>query len=129
MPLSRVVWIPALLLTLLAAGLARAGGPGLDTRGLQALLRDAPGEVFLLDVRTPREYAGGRIPGSVLIPMNQVPNRLAEIPRDRKVVVVCATGARSAAVTNYLQQRGYRGAVNYTRGVVDWARNGLRLER
>jgi rhodanese-related sulfurtransferase len=120
------------LLILFVAGLAgpaRAGGSGIDTRGLQALLRDAPGGVFLLDVRTPREYAEGRVPGSVLIPMNQVPNRLAEIPRDRKVVVVCATGARSGAVTNYLQQRGYRGAVNYTGGVVDWSRNGLRLER
>ncbi|HSH69832.1 MAG TPA: rhodanese-like domain-containing protein [Deferrisomatales bacterium] len=132
MPSLRFPWIPAVLLALWCAGLAgtaHAAGPGIDTTGLQGLLRDAPGSVFLLDVRTPREFADGRLPGSVLIPMNQVPGRLAEIPTNKKVVVVCATGARSAAVTNYLQQRGYPDAVNYVGGVVDWYRKGLQLER
>ncbi len=132
MPALGFPQITAVLLALLVVGLtgtARAGGPGIDTNGLQALLRDAPGTVFLLDVRTPREYAGGRLPGSVLIPMNQVPGRLAEIPKDKKVVVVCASGARSGAVTRYLQQNGYPGALNYVGGVVDWSRKGLRLER
>ncbi|MDF1552102.1 MAG: rhodanese-like domain-containing protein [Deferrisomatales bacterium] len=132
MPCLRFPWIAAVLLALWFAGLAgtaRAAGPGIDTNGLQDLLRGTPGSVFLLDVRTPREFADGRLPGSVLIPMNQVPGRLAEIPTDKKVVVVCATGARSAAVTNYLQQRGYPDAVNYVGGVVDWSRKGLQLER
>jgi rhodanese-related sulfurtransferase len=61
--------------------------------------------------------------------MNQVPGRLAEIPKDKKVVVVCATGARSGAVTNYLHQRGYPKAVNYVGGVYDWSRRSLQLER
>ena len=132
MPSLRFPQVSAVLLALLVVGLAgtaRAAGPGIDTNGLQDLLRDAPGTVFLLDVRTPREYAGCRLPGSVLIPMNQVPGRLAEIPKDKKVVVVCATGARSGAVTHYLQQRDYPDVVNYVGGVVDWSRKGLRLER
>ena len=132
MPSLRFSQFPPVLLVLLVLGLAgaaRAGGPGIDTNGLQVLLRDAPGTVFLLDVRTPREYADGRLPRSVLIPMNQVSGRLDEIPKDKKLVVVCATGARSGAVTNYLQQRGYPDAVNYVGGVVDWSRKGLRLER
>ena len=123
-----VVVVLALLPVCLAAG-AFAGGPGIDTAGLQRLLQDAPEAVFLLDVRTPREFSGGRIPGSVLIPMDQVPGRLGEIPRDRKVVVVCASGARSGAVTNYLNDNGFPDAINYTGGVYDWERRRLRLER
>lgn len=108
---------------------AFAGGEGIHTAELQQLLEAAPEGVFLLDVRTPREFSGGRIPGSVLIPMNQVPGRLGEIPRDQKVVVVCASGARSGAVTSYLKENGLTDVVNYTDGVFDWARKGLQLER
>lgn len=112
----------------LAAGLAWAAAD-LDTPGLRALLAREPGAVFLLDVRTPGEVARGRLPGSVAIPMNQVQGRLAEIPRGRKVVVVCATGARSAAVARFLGQQGYPWVANYGGGVADWARSGLPIER
>lgn len=113
----------------LSAASAHAAGPAMDTRSLQSLLHAAPESVFLLDVRTPREFAAGRISGSVLIPMNQVPSRLAEIPKDKRVVVVCASGARSAAVADYLQRNGYPDAVNYSGGVFDWTRQGLPVER
>ena len=119
----------AVVCCLLLAASAPAAGPTIDTRGLHALLRGAPESVFLLDVRTPREYAAGRVSGSVLIPMNQVPSRLAEIPKDKRVVVVCASGARSAAVVDYLLRNGYPEAVNYSGGVFDWTRNGLPVEK
>lgn len=119
----------ALACCVLLTGTALAAGSAIDSRDLQTVLNAAPGSVFLLDVRTPREYAAGRIPGSVLIPMNQVPSRLAEIPKDKRVVVVCASGARSAAVADYLQRNGYPDAVNYSGGVFDWARKGLPVEK
>ncbi|MBE0617504.1 MAG: rhodanese-like domain-containing protein [Proteobacteria bacterium] len=86
-------------------------------------------EVFLVDVRTPGEWARGRIPASVLIPMDQVPSRLSEIPSGKKVVVVCASGARSAAVARFLDQHGYPWVANYAGGVSEWARVGLQLTR
>ncbi|WP_025321741.1 rhodanese-like domain-containing protein [Deferrisoma camini] len=85
--------------------------------------------MFLLDARTPGEFRRGHMPGAVLIPMNEVPRRLAEIPGDRKIVVVCASGARSAAVARFLDSRGYAWVGNYTEGVSGWVRVGLPLVR
>jgi len=119
----------AVVCWVLVASSALAAGLAMDTRDLQSLLHATPESVFLLDVRTPREFAAGRISGSVLIPMNQVPSRLAEVPKDKRVVVVCASGARSAAVVDYLQRNGYPDAVNYSGGVFDWARKGLPVEK
>lgn len=110
------------------AALSRAAPLELDAAGLQKLLREEPRQVFLLDVRTPGEYAGGRIPGSVLIPMNQVERRLGEIPKSKKVVAICASGARSAAVARFLAGKGYPWVANYGGGVIDWSRRGLQLE-
>lgn len=127
---NRIVMFVAAVLLLLAGG--PAGGalkPPLEAPELRALLGAEGSEVFLLDVRTPREWAGGRIPGSAWIPMNDVPARLADIPTGKKVVVVCASGVRSAAVARYLDQMGYPWVANYPGGVVDWSRRGLPLER
>lgn len=115
---------------LLAAGSA-AGAlqPPVETAQLRALLGEERAEVFLLDVRTAGEWVRGRIPGSVWIPMNDVPARLSHIPAGKKVVVVCDSGARSAAVARYLDQLGYPWVANYPGGVADWSRRGLPLER
>ncbi|GAB6063387.1 rhodanese-like domain-containing protein [Deferrisoma palaeochoriense] len=128
---GRGVWgavVSGVLVLLFAAG-ARAEVRALDTQDVRALLNREGAEVFLLDVRTPGEYRRGHIPGAVLIPMNEVPARLREIPQDKKIVVVCASGARSAAVARFLDSRGYPWVANYTGGVFDWARAGLLLDR
>lgn len=122
-----VLWVAALIL--LAGGGARAAVRNLGTAEVRRLL-DSEGEgVFLLDVRTPGEFRRGHMPGAVLIPMNEVPRRLGEIPGDRKILVVCASGARSAAVARFLDSRGYAWVGNYTEGVSGWARAGLPLAR
>jgi len=129
MPTARRVWGGAVLILLALCANAASSQAPVDTRGLQSLLEEESASVFLLDVRTPGEWADGRIPGSVLIPMDQVPGRLSEIPKDKKIVVVCASGARSAAVARFLEQRGYPWVANYGGGVYDWHRLGLPLER
>jgi rhodanese-related sulfurtransferase len=101
----------------------------LSTAELQAMLSQDGKSVFLLDVRTSGEWARGRIPGSVHIPMDQIPRRLQEIPRDKKIVAVCASGARSEAVARYLDQQGFPWVANYRDGVFGWSRGGLELER
>jgi len=76
---------------------------------------------MLLDVRTDEEWAQGRIDGSVHIPMDQVVSRLDEI--GEQVVCVCAVGARSERVAQYLIQQGVE-AVNLEGGVYGWAAEG-----
>jgi rhodanese-related sulfurtransferase len=80
----------------------------------------------LLDVRTDDEWADGRIAGSVHIPMDQLMHRLDEV--DDRVVCVCAVGARSARVAQFLSSQG-REAVNLDGGLQAWASSGLPIER
>jgi len=80
---------------------------------------------ILLDVRTDEEWAGGRIAGSVHIPMDQLMQRLGEV--NGRVVCVCAVGARSARVAQFLSTQG-REAVNLDGGIYAWANSGLPVE-
>lgn len=82
--------------------------------------RDAGEEIFLLDVREPFEQQIAQI-GGTLIPLNDVPQRLAEIPRDREVVVHCKGGGRSQRVAEYLQQVGYSDVKNLAGGILAWS--------
>jgi rhodanese-related sulfurtransferase len=80
---------------------------------------------MLLDVRTEDEWADGRIAGSVHIPMDQLMQRLDEV--DDRVVCVCAVGARSARVAQFLNAQG-RDALNLDGGLQAWASSGRPLE-
>lgn len=93
---------------------------------LAAILADDP-STPLIDVRNPEEYAAGRVPGAVLVPMHTVPVRLQEIPADRTVYVVCAVGGRSGQVAAWLEPQGYD-VVNVLGGTQAWAMSGLPLE-
>jgi len=63
---------------------------------------------FLLDVRTGFEFKAGAIPGSVNIPIDDLRNRLQEIPKDKEILVYCATGVRSYLACRILSQKGFR---------------------
>jgi rhodanese-related sulfurtransferase len=80
---------------------------------------------MLLDVRTDDEWAEARIPGAVHIAMDQLTSRLDEVA-DR-VVCVCAVGARSARVAQFLNAQGYE-AVNLDGGIYAWAADGHPVE-
>lgn len=71
----------------------------------QALASDQP--PCLLDVREPYEWRQVHIPTALHIPMNDIPQRLAELPRDQALVVFCAHGSRSYSVAGYLIEQGY----------------------
>jgi len=91
-------------------------------------IKDQPG-VFLLDVREPDEYAAGHIPGITLIPMNDVPSRLSEIPKDKQVIVTCRTGNRSGQITDYLREQGFTNVHNMDGGIVAWEAAGYAVEQ
>ena len=82
--------------------------------------RDAGEDVYLLDVREPYEYQIAQI-GGTLIPQNDVPNRLAEVPRDREIVVHCRSGARSQRIAEFLKQSGYTQVANLAGGILAWS--------
>ena len=85
-------------------------------------VRLARGEaLYLLDVREPWEVAVALIEGSNTIPMSNVPARVAEIPRDREVVVICHHGMRSAMVADYLRSAGVPQVLNLTGGIDRWS--------
>ena len=85
------------------------------------------GDTFLLDVREDDEWAAGRAPGSVHLPMSELVERVAEVPRDRVVAVVCRVGSRSAQVAAWLRHQGLQ-AVNVEGGLLRWQRDGLPVE-
>ncbi len=78
-----------------------------------------PDGAFILDVREPDEWTAGHVEGSLHVPMGVVPHRLPDLPWDRRIVVVCRSGGRSARVTGYLRQHGYD-VVNLKGGLTAW---------
>jgi rhodanese-related sulfurtransferase len=80
--------------------------------------RNGAGPV-LLDIRENFERAQTLIPNSLHIPMNSIPARLAELDREKDIVVYCAHGNRSYGVTGWLMQQGYK-ARSLKGGIVDW---------
>ena len=85
------------------------------------------GEVHVLDVRTPAEFAGelGHLDGAQLIALDELRARAAEVPSDKPVVVVCQTGKRSALGTVILAKAGIARVANAAGGMVRWRELGL----
>ena len=79
--------------------------------------------LFLLDVREPHEFQFAHIADSVLIPLNQIPNRLGELDPQQEIVVICHHGMRSLQAANYLVQSGYKNIANLTGGIDAWSCN------
>ncbi len=78
---------------------------------------------IVVDVREPGEYVGGHVPGATLVPMGQVPSRMSELPRDKTIYLICASGNRSLSTASYLIRAGYD-AHSVTGGTGAWARAG-----
>lgn len=90
---------------------------------LEAVSKAADGEAFLLDVRTAREFAMGHIPGATNIPLEELRERLEELPRDRKIVTHCKVGQRGYLAVRLLNQRGFD-AANVSGGYLLWTKTG-----
>jgi adenylyltransferase/sulfurtransferase len=81
---------------------------------------DAGEDLFILDVREPFEYQIANI-GGKLITQGEVPQRLAEIDRDREIIVHCKAGGRSQRIAEFLKQSGYPEVVNVAGGILAWS--------
>ena len=75
---------------------------------------------LLLDIRSPREWATNHIASSVNIPLNHLKERIAEIPRDRRIAVHCAGGYRSSIAASILHQDGITNLIDMAGGLAAW---------
>ncbi|MFY9717809.1 MAG: rhodanese-like domain-containing protein [Thermoplasmata archaeon] len=91
-----------------------------------ALLKDDPKGVVLLDVREPFERSLATIDPSLHIPMREVAGRVAEIPKDTRLVVYCHGGTRSMMVAAYLEGHGFSSVANLAGGIDAWS---VRVDR
>ncbi len=79
-----------------------------------------PEKPMVLDIRNPREFATQHIAGGVNVPLNHLQERMAEIPRDRKIVVHCAGGYRSSMAASILAQHGITNVIEMAGGIAAW---------
>ena len=84
-------------------------------------------DATIVDVREPDEYAGTRVHGATNIPLGTLPARLADLPRDRPLYVMCLSGGRSARATAFLVGEGFD-AVDIEGGITRWYQAGFPVE-
>jgi rhodanese-related sulfurtransferase len=89
---------------------------------LKTRIQNEP-HLFLLDVREPNEFEYARIENSVLIPLNQIPQRLGELDSQQEMVVICHHGVRSRQACMYLVNSGFKNVSNLTGGIDAWSCN------
>ena len=88
-----------------------------------AAKRDAG--AFILDVRQPDEWNEAHVPGSTLIPLDQLEARLNEVPKDKEVVVICRSGNRSKPGRDALKAAGFTQVTSVSGGLNEWKAAGL----
>ena len=114
------------------ATLAFTAEPAASLVSQEALLaRQQRGDaaLFVLDVRTPEEFAAGHIPGAVNIPHDQVAARLMDVPKDKDVVIYCRSGRRSAIAAEALAANGYTRLGHLEGDMQAWEAKGRPVER
>lgn len=87
-----------------------------------------PKRPFVLDVRQPSEFRTGHITSAKLIPLNELRSRMSELPKDKEIVCVCASGNRSRSATSLLARAGYN-AINMKGGMMSWSGNGFTVKK
>jgi rhodanese-related sulfurtransferase len=110
-----------------------AGGVAqVDVAETERRVREAattPGRPLIVDVRELGEIVGGRIEGARILPMSEFERRYRELPPDRPLLVVCASGYRSGLAAQFLSANGYPDAANVAGGMHAWERAGLPVKR
>lgn len=99
--------------------------PEIDVDALATALES--GAVHLVDVREPNEYADGHVPGAILVPLGDVPDRVDAFRSDAPTYVICRSGARSMRACEYLAEQGLD-VTNVAGGTMAWAESGRAVD-
>ncbi|MFZ5650577.1 MAG: rhodanese-like domain-containing protein [Bacillota bacterium] len=120
----RILAILLILLALLSGcsqNSADQGYKNIGPKELQQMVQNDGKNLFLLDVREPYELEEtGYIPGAVNIPTGQVAEKISDLPKDKKLVIYCRSGRRSAEAAKFLSGKGYGNVYNLEGGILDW---------
>lgn len=109
------------------SGLFGSSVPSVSVAELHEKIRGAK-RPFLLDVRQPEEFREGHIAGAKLIPLGELRAHIKELPKDREIVCVCASGSRSSSATRQLASAGFN-VINMKGGMFVWQRAGLPVKK
>ena len=101
--------------------------PALNAKELSEKLKAAK-RPLVIDVRQPEEYRDAHIAGAKLMPLGELNKHMQELPKDREIVCVCASGSRSSSATRQLVSAGYT-AINMNGGMSGWQRAGLPVKK
>ena len=101
--------------------------PSVSAAELNEKLKQAK-RPFVVDVRQPEEFRTGHIVSAKLIPLGELSSRMSELPTDKEIVCVCATGSRSRSATKMLVNAGYN-AVNMNGGMMVWSGKGFTTKK
>ncbi|MBE9044023.1 rhodanese-like domain-containing protein [Pleurocapsales cyanobacterium LEGE 10410] len=85
-------------------------------------------QALLIDVREPKEYASGHIPGAVNLPLRSLTDNLDQIPKNRPTILYCSTGYRTAMGVMALQMLGYDNVRGFPPSIEGWKAAGEQLE-
>lgn len=88
-------------------------------------LLDKDQSLTVLDVRTPMEFERYHLPGAVLLPVQELPQRFTELQSDAAHLIVCEHGVRSQAACEFLHQRGFAALINLQGGMARWVAERL----
>jgi len=110
-------------------GLIFANFVNLDPKEAYTLLTKEKDKIILLDVRTNEEVKNdGKIPGSILIPLDQLPNKIDRLDKSKKIFVYCRSGTRSVSASRLLSSLGFN-VYNIKGGINSWKSEGLPIEK
>jgi rhodanese-related sulfurtransferase len=87
-------------------------------------LIDSNFSLIILDVRTREEYDSGHIGGAILIPVNELEDRLDELSKEEEFLIYCRTGNRSSNSVNILKENGYTKIFHMNDGIIAWIQAG-----
>lgn len=104
--------------------------PTVDVREVERRLREDDVPPLVVDVRETDEHIAARLEsGAILMPMSAFVARMDELPRDRPLLMLCASGNRSSAATAHLLRNGWSDVANVAGGIIDWQRAGFPVRR
>jgi rhodanese-related sulfurtransferase len=124
-----LVAMVVLVLYLIAssAGGGSSNGLARDVSTEEAYQMYQQNDTFVVDVRTQEEWNEYHVPNTNLIPLDQLPSRLNEVPKDKEILVVCRSGNRSQQGRDILLQANYN-ATSMTGGLKEWYAKGYPIE-
>ena len=127
--MSRFSWFVLLGLTSITPAFADGPAPATLTQdALLARRQNHDSALVVVDVRTPEEFVTSHVPGAINIPHDQIGRRLAELPKDKDLVLYCRTGRRVAIAAGELTAKGYTRLQHLEGDMAAWLARGLPVD-